>query len=283
MVAKGWSSRVVGPFSDGLVRINNAVLFGPDDRPGGAPTRLAPRAYVHRSHSGYYGIVNSEEGYQNLTRFLFGDVRVDGVLNVREITLPSEMQQMREQGKEVRASYHFESVTRVRGAHWDLSRRLAEERSAVFRKFGELFPGKATAIDRKNHADPELFTVFLSARAKVNARRASLGFSIDLGVLVPDYEVDGVLWLNNHYQGGYIFRDKINLEAIPPESESDQWRLRYGFDRSTPNRATRTAEGTVLQPAAGGDGRIEFHIPIEQSNRPGIDATLVLTARPWNF
>jgi hypothetical protein len=40
-------------------------------------TRNPPRgAYVYRSHSGYYGIVNSEEGYQNLTRFLFGDVRI---------------------------------------------------------------------------------------------------------------------------------------------------------------------------------------------------------------
>jgi hypothetical protein len=33
---------------------------------------------VHRSHSGPYGIVNSEEGYQNLVRFLFGHLRIDG-------------------------------------------------------------------------------------------------------------------------------------------------------------------------------------------------------------
>jgi hypothetical protein len=36
----------------------------------------AHRAMVHRSHSGRYGIVNSEEGYQNLRRFLFGDLRI---------------------------------------------------------------------------------------------------------------------------------------------------------------------------------------------------------------
>ena len=33
-------------------------------------------AFVHRSHSGRYGIVNSEEGYQNLRRFLLGDLEV---------------------------------------------------------------------------------------------------------------------------------------------------------------------------------------------------------------
>jgi pimeloyl-ACP methyl ester carboxylesterase len=55
---------VVGPRSDGLVRIEHAYVRG------------ASRAYVHKSHSGSYGEVNSEEGYQNLRRFLFGRWRV---------------------------------------------------------------------------------------------------------------------------------------------------------------------------------------------------------------
>ncbi|MEM1422493.1 MAG: hypothetical protein AAGH64_00670, partial [Planctomycetota bacterium] len=63
-VAGGIARKVVGPLSDGLVRIANATV------------RKTPRAFVHRAHSGQYGIVNSEEGYQNLTRFLFGDLRV---------------------------------------------------------------------------------------------------------------------------------------------------------------------------------------------------------------
>ena len=58
----GLSRVVVGPQSDGLVRIQDAQLTNPDTH----------RAYVYRSHSGRYGIVNSEEGYQNLRRFLFG-------------------------------------------------------------------------------------------------------------------------------------------------------------------------------------------------------------------
>ncbi|RKT18598.1 alpha/beta hydrolase family protein DUF900 [Streptomyces sp. 1114.5] len=60
----GPSRKVVGPQSDGLVAIRNAWVEG------------AHRAYVHRSHSGRYGLVNSEEGYQNLRRFLFGRKRV---------------------------------------------------------------------------------------------------------------------------------------------------------------------------------------------------------------
>jgi hypothetical protein len=63
-VAFGLSSAAVGARSDGLVQIDNAYVPG------------AHRAFVHRSHSGRFGMVNSEEGYQNLKRFLFGDVKV---------------------------------------------------------------------------------------------------------------------------------------------------------------------------------------------------------------
>jgi hypothetical protein len=67
-VARGLSSAAVGVESDGLVQIANAVVPG------------ARQAFVHRSHSGRYGIVNSEEGYQNLRRFLLGDFEVHAEL-----------------------------------------------------------------------------------------------------------------------------------------------------------------------------------------------------------
>jgi len=66
--AFGLSSKAVGARSDGLVQIENAYV------------KDTPRALVHRSHSGRFGIVNSEEGYQNLQRFLFGDVEVQAQL-----------------------------------------------------------------------------------------------------------------------------------------------------------------------------------------------------------
>lgn len=64
-VAAGLSSKAVGVKSDGLVQIRNAYVKG------------ANRGYVHRAHSGRYGMVNSEEGYQNLRRFLFGNLRTE--------------------------------------------------------------------------------------------------------------------------------------------------------------------------------------------------------------
>lgn len=51
-----------------------------------AYVRKANRAFVHRSHSGRYGEVNSEEGYQNLRRFLFGRYTVQ--VELCGLTLP---------------------------------------------------------------------------------------------------------------------------------------------------------------------------------------------------
>ena len=87
-VAGGLSAWAAGEASDGLVRIENAATHGPG-MDGNDVT--SPRAFVHRSHSGHYGIVNSEEGYQNLTRFLFGALRVDGILDIDDISLPVEV------------------------------------------------------------------------------------------------------------------------------------------------------------------------------------------------
>jgi pimeloyl-ACP methyl ester carboxylesterase len=74
--ARGLSSKSVGPKSDGLVQIENAYIPG------------ARFAFVHRSHSGRYGIVNSEEGYQNLRRFLLGDLEVTA--DLVGLQLPSQ-------------------------------------------------------------------------------------------------------------------------------------------------------------------------------------------------
>ena len=68
----------VGDASDGLVRIRNATTRSKNTNGDGYT--YSPHAFVHRSHSGFFGIVNSEEGYQNLIRFLFGDVRADMII-----------------------------------------------------------------------------------------------------------------------------------------------------------------------------------------------------------
>lgn len=286
LVAHGLSSTAAGEFSDGLVRINNAIVYDIPNYKNTNKRVIAPRAYVHRSHSGYFGIVNSEEGFQNLTRFLFGDVRVDGELVVSTIRLPKDLDAIvkdKKDRRQVRASYHFECIARVRGVHWDLSRRVAEENSAIFRTYAELFPKARVKKDEKEiarpyHNRPELFTAYLMSDKKYKAdpTREGLGFAIDLGVLVPDYSIDGRFFRKDHFPGGHIYRDKINIETIPDPKGRSDWSLKYGYDSETPNQVIHDA------PIIKNPDSVQFEIPVLKEGFPGIDAKMVLTAHYWN-
>ncbi len=279
----GWAQRVVGPLSDGLVRITNATVHGSWTKNGKAVEMQAPRAFVYRSHSGPLGIVNSEDGYQNLTRFLFGDVRVDGVLLIKELSLPPKVQEAHDAGQRIRASYHFDVIVRVRRARWELHRRLLRENSAVFRKFSDLFPkpGSGRAVHH-----PHLFSAYLALWGR-KRRGVTLGFSIDLGVHVPEYEIDRRIFMDEYYPGGMLYRDKINFELSPPRGGRADWKLRWGSDRTTPNRTEHPLEpieGSEVAEALPGfveEGDQFYSVPVRQDSQPGIDAQLVLRARPW--
>lgn len=277
-VAGGISAWAAGDASDGLVRIENATTHGP-----GVDGKdvASPRAFVNRSHSGHYGIVNSEEGYQNLTRFLFGGLRVDGVLDIDDITLPQEVQKAMDDGKTVRASYQFEIAASVRGCQWQLTRREVRENSAIFRSYEDLFPGKEgtkRAPDRSQ--SPQLFTVFLDPSKSVKASK-SVSFAFDLKVLVPDYQVDGALFLKRHYEGGFIYRELILIEAFADDKAVGGWRVKYGFQGTNPGKPGVDA---VTQAVDNGNGLpgLSFDIAIEQKARPGLRGTLRIVARPWS-
>jgi hypothetical protein len=275
LVLKGLSSWAVGEASDGLVRMDNATTFGMN---GG--TRIdSPRAYAHRSHSGQYGIVNSEEGFQNLTRFLFGSVRADGFLDVFDVSLPEEVEEAYLRNNDaVRASYRFEIVTALRGSQWQLHRRVVRENSAIQRTYDELFPkdadGKRAASSQHS---PHLFSIFLDPTKSHAARHRSVAFAFDVAILVPDYEINGVLWLRRHFEGGYLVRRLIVVEATRDEEASAGWRIEYGFQSETPNVAS-TIASTVLEA-----GVLKFAIPVESplNAKPGVRGQLRLEVRQW--
>jgi hypothetical protein len=271
--AAGLSSTAVGDASDGLVRIKNATTRARTAN-GFAPS---PQAYVHRSHSGFFGIVNSEEGYQNLIRFLFGDVKADGLLYVDQLTLPPAVQKLHDEGHNVRASYIFEVALSLRGKPWQLHRRTASENSAIFCRFDDLFekpvkPSQFGAPKREN--SPVLFNVFLDMSQSQTG--TSLAFALDLCVRVPEYEVDGLLFLKDHYEGGYLYRDTVLFEATPPAKAGEDWKFEYWF-ANDPARGRQIAK--VIEETASA---LSFEVPISQPHPPGISARLRVTTSYWN-
>lgn len=142
---------VVGPKSDGLVRVERAYVKG------------AHRAYVHRSHSGRYGEVNSEEGYQNLRRFLLGRyevrVRLAGLAGVAQSAGSSL----------VRSSWQADMRLTIRGlpvvvseqqaAHWcpiQLQQELAASSNGEVTLLGFFMvdPAREADLARERGGDP---------------------------------------------------------------------------------------------------------------------------------
>lgn len=262
-VAAGLSRAFAGHGSDGLVRVANASVWGLDAT--GTVSEPCATAYVYRAHSGPFGIVNSEESYQNLTRFLFGDLRADLSVTVSAIRLPTPLD-----GKEVRALYQFEAKASPRGKRWYLTRRTAEEDSVACRSLADLSGPDAS------RRDIYLSSVFLSRAARVDPSRPSLAFVCELGVRTPDYEVDRRFWPDRHYEGGYLFRDALVLEVVPPETTGSPWQVTGTWERSPGDKPPFTRS---FDPALG-DPVVE--IPFTAPGAPGIDGALRVRLSLWN-
>ena len=263
-VAMGLSRTFSGNGSDGLVKIDNAAVWGRSAQGASIPCATA---YAYRAHSGYFGIVNSEESYQNLRRFLFGDVRADLWVDVERVLLPPEIN-----GQAVDALYQFELLAAPRGKRWFLSRRVAEEDSVACRSHQDL-----TAPGNDGARRIYLSSVFLDRRARVAKGRASLAYSVSLGVRVPDYEVERKFWANGHYEGAYLFHDTAVIELILPEAGAPEWSATYSW-LGQPGVAATPLLG---RPLSG--GKIEFSIPFASATKaPGISGQLRFVAAKWN-
>jgi hypothetical protein len=264
---KGLSRTFVGHGSDGLVKVGNASVWGLDEHNN--VTGTAATAYAYRSHSGFYGIVNSEEAYQNLTRFLFGDVRVDLWLDIDHVTLPAEIEH-----DQVDALYQFELLARARGKRWLLSRRVAEEDSPACRTHKQL-----TTQGDAGARLVYLSTVFLANRAKVsnNPDDRTLSYSMDVRVRVPDYEKNNAFWPNQHYEGSYLFRDSLIVTLEPPLVPGEAWAVKSGWESNQVGIATQNLTATALQ---DNKFRLEVELPAPLT-KPGIAGKVVLIASAW--
>jgi hypothetical protein len=276
-VAAGLSRTFAGHGSDGLVRVANASVWGIDG--AGKVSRPCATAYCYRAHSGRYGIVNSEESYQNLVRFLFGNLRVDLWVDIEHVSVPQELEKADKDG-ELNALYQFEALAAPRGKRWYLTRRISEEDSVAVRDHVKL--RAATA------AKPEsiyLSSIFLANRYKVNAKRPTLAYSLTLAVRVPDYEVNKKFWPNRHYEGENLFRDSIVVEMTPPADDAGKWKATYNWQRHDVGQSAKPVPAEAIDRLK--EGGVELTFPFSTGDAtpprsPGIAGRLRFVISKWN-
>lgn len=192
----GVVEKVVGPKSDGLVAIENAYV------------KNAHRAFVHRAHSGRYGLVNSEEGYQNLRRFLFGFFKVK--IELAGLHLPLLV---------AGESWQADVRVSVRGLPIVMHEQTAEHHCPV-----QLLLKEKKGQDDADAPIP-LATVFLLAPEAMRRDgsyelRPRCRYSLQLRV-ARLVERDGFFWWQDHLEQTADWDDTLivdvgRLEADPP-------------------------------------------------------------------
>ena len=193
------SKKAVGPGSDGLVVLENAYVHG------------AARAYIHRAHSGPFGMVNSEEGYQNLTRFLFGDVRFEATLEPIEVQkdLPGL-------GKDDTLDHlEIEVDVAIRGLPVYIQSRHGGSQSAIVVKMTRAQGGDGYRQEAAAGGAPEptpLFTGFLRGSKRMAGDDLMRG-ALDLRV-IPHYSHSG--WIRtSRFEGEAMLSDRLHLGIDP--------------------------------------------------------------------
>lgn len=264
-VAMGLSRTFSGHGSDGLVKIENASVWGVDAQ--GQVSQPCATAYAYRSHSGYFGIVNSEEAYQNLTRFLFGDIRVDIWADVMQVTLPDAIQ-----NQAVDALYQFELLASPRGKRWYLTRRQAEEDSVACCSHQDIKDSTETTPKAIY-----LSSVFLANSARVNPKKPSLTYGLTFGVRVPDFEINHKFWPNGHFEGGYLFRDSLIVEITPPQKQSKNWDIHFVWQNNALGGKRQPLDYTTLE-----SGKLSMTVPFESAGAPGVSGQLRFVVSAWN-
>jgi hypothetical protein len=219
---------------------------------------------VYRSHSGHFGLVNSEEGYQSLQRFLFGDFAVTVSMTVDEIVPPDAVTKFIDSNNvgDMHVGYLIETDFGVRGLPMLLNSRNVSEESAIFRTHKDLIERPFT-----------LLTTFLMLDGKVDSERPTLGFSLRLTIRMPEVEIDGVRY-NDGYEGSALYSDRLILELV--QGKTGLSGVRFGWDQETPNQPSQDLSVQQVE-----DG-YHAYVPFSRDTGCHIKGMLTISARPWN-
>jgi hypothetical protein len=235
---------VTGAFSDGLVKQDRAYLVsGPKPKSGDYPDeRVCYWANVHRAHSGYRGIVNSYESYENIQRFLFGDTRVEVALE--DLKIHSEPK------KGEKLFYDFEFLYSIRNTGVYLHRRQQDPCENAERIEWKDLPTRLV-----------LHTGFMNS--KLRDPKDMSHFSMKLRVVERRVK-DNLLW-DREYPDRPIYNETLEVKVGDPDEKSGAIpaQFRWLTDGDTWNPLPKSSEGAFrvgLRATGTLDGALAFRV-----------------------
>jgi hypothetical protein len=226
---------------------------------------------VNRAHSGPFGLVNSEEGYQNLRRFLFGNVAFRVRLRFGRVTgrLPHT------DARDVLDHLLIGVGVAIRGVPGWLD--LRSERELTAEELA-LEPAHPEGYRLKGEQDPTLYTGYLFAmreNRREHRAAASDRFSRWLMELAirPHYRRAGRRG-TSRFEGDSFLNDRIEF-ALGDENASKPFVYRWHQHTSTMQEPQEEA------PPAGVTGRFVVPMP-PAAARYLEDVALVVDISDWD-
>ena len=241
--------QVTGNHSDGLVKQDHAYLVAgprppkdqdyPDDR-------VCFWANVHRAHSGRRGIVNSYESFENIQRFLFGNIKAEIALENLAFTSPPE--------KGMSYFYDFEFLFSIRKTGVYLHQRQQNPCENAFRVMRDKMP-----------ASLPLHTAFLNSKMKDRGQKFS---HFNLKLRVVEHRVkEGFLW-DHEYPERPIYNETVEIRIgdTNPQEPGDEVQYRW------------LSDGDAWHDVEADDADV-FPIPLRPAGT--FNATLAVKAGKW--
>jgi hypothetical protein len=215
---------------------------------------------VHRSHSGRYGLVNSEEVYQNLKRFLFGSLRIE--LGVRNLDFKGD-------GKRV---WQADVRLAVRGLPVLMHEQTAEHYCPV-----DL---NAEADTRPTPMSPvPLITTFLLPQSGKYAR-----YALHIKVVSLD-EVSGIFGFGEHLEQIADWEDTLIVDvAVREDGLVDEVRWQWNSDLPGRVASKEVLDYKLDWKPASQERSWQPEIPVPDMGRAvlGREAALLVSVTPWD-
>jgi len=206
-----------GSFSDGLVKQDRAYVVSGERPEGNNPYEEKNTAFyanVHRAHSGFHGIVNSYETFENIQRFLFGDLRVRIALDNVKI----QTQKLQDHDY----FYDFEFSLTIRGTGVYLHQRKQDPCENAIR------------LKRNEVGGKELFlhNGFLNSKL-CQSKDTGSHFIMKFSVL--EYRTkQGWLW-DTQYPSRTIYSESLEVRIKYNKGEIPNYTAQYSWQSDTEN------------------------------------------------
>jgi hypothetical protein len=240
--------KVTGDFSDGLVKQDRAYIVSGAKPPSNTPYPNERRAFwanVHRAHSGWRGIVNSYESFENVHRFLFGNIRAEITLENLLIKTPQEP----------RCDYFYdiEFTLSILGTNTYLHRRQQDPCENAVRLARDKIPAYLL-----------LHTAFMNSKLKTHKNPFS-SFSLNLRIVERAVK-HGLLW-DRDYPDKQIFNETLEIRVgdADPTKPGDEVQYRWFSDG---------AEWEEVEPVKG-----VFRFPLRGAG--SLSGQFAVRAGPW--